>query len=73
MTSDRLDACRDAGALIRATANRDHEGVRVVLDHSDNRVVAEVLATIVVTACRTAGADFVDNLCAELRKLNGAS
>jgi len=57
--ADRLDACCDAGALIRATAARDHEGMRVILDLGDNRAVAEVLSLIVVTACRGYGEGFI--------------
>ena len=69
MTGDRLDACRDAGALIRATAARDLEGIAIVLDHSDNRGVCEVLAVIATTAIGAYGAGFLDELCAELRGL----
>jgi hypothetical protein len=65
--AERLDACRDAGALIRATASRDREGAAVVLDHSDNRAVLEVMATIVVAAVSGYGPGFIGDLCAELR------
>lgn len=67
MTADHLDACRDAGALIRATAARDREAVNVILDHGDTRAVAEILATVVVTACRTYSGTFLDDLCTGLR------
>ena len=33
--ADRLDACRDAGALLRATADHDHEAVEILLDYGD--------------------------------------
>jgi hypothetical protein len=67
MTGDRLDACRDAGALIRAAASRDQEAVTVLLDHSDNRAVAEILAIITAAACRGYGPGFLGELCDELR------
>jgi hypothetical protein len=70
VTGDRLDACRDAGALIRAAASRDTEGARILLDHCDNRAVCEVLAVIVAAAIGGAhGAGFVGELCDELRAL----
>lgn len=69
MTGDRLDACRDTAALIRAVDRRDHEGIAVILDHADNRQVCEILARITVTACRTYGPAFITELCAELRSL----
>jgi hypothetical protein len=48
----RLDACRDAAALIRATASRDHEAQQVILDYSDNRELARVLAILAATGPR---------------------
>jgi hypothetical protein len=68
--ADRLDACRDAGALIRATADRDHEATGIILDNADLVQVAEILATIVVTACRGYGQGFITDLCDELRHLD---
>jgi hypothetical protein len=70
MTGDRLDACRDAGALIRAIAGNDTEATGVILDHSDNRQVCEILALIVVAACGAYGPGFLAELCAELRDLD---
>jgi hypothetical protein len=67
VTDDRLDACRDVGALIRATADRDHEAIEIILDYSDNRAVAEILAILVVTACRGYGDGFIGDVCDELR------
>ena len=43
MTADRDDAL-DAAALIAAVAHHDHDAVRVLLDHGDNRAIAAVLA-----------------------------
>lgn len=65
----RLDACRDAAALIRATADRDHEAQQVILDYSDNRELAEVLAILLAAACRSYGQDFTNDLCRDLRTI----
>jgi hypothetical protein len=68
MTSaSRLDACRDAAALLRAAADRDREGIDVILDYSDNREVCEVLAALVLIAITPHGPDFLAELCGLLR------
>jgi hypothetical protein len=69
MTTDRLDACRDAAALIAATADRDHEAIGVILDHSDNREVATVLAIVVNAAATGYGENFITELCDRVRHL----
>ncbi len=68
--NDRLDACRDAAALLRATADRDHEAVAVVLGNGDTRAIAEVLAVTLAAACRSYGPGFLGDLCDELRGLS---
>ena len=40
------DPFSDASALLKAAGDQDFEGVRIVLDYSDNREVAELLASI---------------------------
>ena len=66
---DRLDALRDSAALLRATADRDHEAIEVLLDYSDTRVVAEVLAIVLAVACRGYSPGFLGDLCHELRTI----
>ena len=66
MTADRLDAARDAAALLRTFHEGDREGREILLDHGDTRAVAEVLAAVLhatITAtysgCRGCAAEFV--------------
>ena len=65
-----LDACRDAGALLSATADRDRQGAEVILTYADNREVAEVLAILLTAACRDRGPGFLADLCHELRTVS---
>jgi hypothetical protein len=65
----RLDACRDAAALIAATADRDGEAIGVILDHSDNREVATVLAIVVNATATGYGENFITELCDKIRHL----
>ena len=66
MTGDRLDACSDAAALARAVHDRDSEAVRILLDCSDTRAVAEQLARALVRVvgemcgCGTCIDEFLD-------------
>ena len=62
----RLDAARDAAALLRTFHEGDREGREVLLDHGDTRAVAKVLAAVLhatITAtysgCRGCAAEFV--------------
>ena len=66
MTADRLDAARDAAALLRTFHEGDREGREILLDYGDTRAIAEVLAAVLhatITAtysgCRGCAAEFV--------------
>lgn len=66
--ADRLDACRDAAALLECAARHDSEGAEVLLGHGDTRAIAAALAGITATALTVAfGAEFLGELCRELR------
>ena len=67
--ADRLDACRDTAALIRATADRDLEAIEVILGNGDTMAIAEILAIVLAAACRGYSAGFLGDLCHELRTI----
>lgn len=74
MTAERLDAARDAAALLRARHDGDHEGREAILGNCDALAVAEALAeamhrTITATygGCRGCTAEFITSWQQELR------
>jgi hypothetical protein len=68
--ASRGDVLADAAALLAATAARDGEAQKIILDYSDNRAVATVLAGVVTAMCRSCDASLLGALCDELRTIS---
>jgi HK97 family phage major capsid protein len=74
--AERLDAARDAAALLRARHDGDREAIDVILDHGDPVAIAEALAATlhsVITAtrggCRDCTDEFITTWQRALRSL----